>query len=519
MYKTIEKAKSRLTGNPGMRRAWCVALLAAVGVFAVALPLHAQQVEAVEPQPPNAPRDTDIARALETDLMMNENLMADKIDVNVVDGIVTLSGTVDDLLARDRAGSVAKTVRGVRAVVNELTVEPADKRDATLKNDVTWALLRDPVADSWEVDVQVENGVVTLEGSVGSWTEKQFAENVAKGVSGVRDIENNLDWSVTAERPDADIQAEIQRALEYSVWIDEALIDVDLDDGHVTLSGAVGSSAEKSRAITKAWVAGVTSVNHEDLEVQWWTRDAMRRREKYTVKSDEAVEQAVQDAFLYDPEVLSFSIDAEVNDGSVTLTGTVDTLSAKRAAEQDANNVVGVYRVTNLIKVRPTETPTDDEVRNDVVRALTINPIVERYDIDVKAVNGRVYLNGRVDSAFEREQAEDIAARQRGVIEVVNLLDISDWDWQSDYEIKENIKSQFFWSPFVDGDDIEITVEDGVATLQGEVDTPGEHQSAIENAYEGGARSVDSRLEIQYSPDYHVFSRGYYPYAGDYAYP
>ncbi len=450
---------------------------------------------------------------------MDTVVMADKIDVNVIEGIVTLSGSVGNLLARERAARIAQAVLGVRAVVNELEVTPAGKRDATIESDITWALLRDPVADSWEVDVRAENGVATLTGSVGSWTEKQFAERVAKSVSGVRRVNNELEWAFEGNRDDADIQAEVERALRASVWIDDALIDVSVEDGHVTLQGAVGSSTEKSRAITKAWVAGVESVKHGGLAVEWWARDAMRRAEKYKVKSDEAVERAIEDAYLYDPDVLSFSVEAEADHGSVTLTGTVDSLAAKRAAERTARNTVGVYRVTNLIKVRPTQGPTDEAIRNDIIRALSINPVVEQYDIDVKAYNGRVYLDGRVNSTFEREQVEDIAARQRGVIEVVNLLEISDWEWHSDWEIKEEIQSEFFWSPFVDGDGIEVTVEDGVATLQGEVDTPGEHESAIENAYEGGARRVISRLSVEYTPDYDVFTPGYFPYPGGYPYP
>lgn len=72
------------------------------------------------------------------------------------------------------------------------------------------------------------------------------------------------------------------------------------------------------------------------------------------------------------------------------------------------------------------------------------------------------------------------------------------------------------WSPFVDGDDITVSVKDGVVTLRGEVETYSEGQSAVDNAYEGGAKKVENDLDIHYEyyGPYH-----YSPYSPPYYYP
>jgi len=467
--------------------------------------------------------DNDITWAIESDLMIDPTVTSDAVDVNTVDGIVTLSGTVDNMLAKERAVKIAETIKGVRAVIDRLNVRPTGKSDQDIRNDLVWALANDPATELYEITVNVDAGTVTLTGEVDSWQEKELAGQVAKGVAGVRGVENKITWDYVRDRLDTEIESEIERALESSVWIDDALIDISVNDGNVKLTGTVGSSAEKRRAYSKAWVAGVRSVDDSGLKVEWWARDSMRRESKYASKSAEQIEKSVKDALKYDPRVLSFDVGVDAVGGSVTLTGNVDNLMAKKAAERDAKNTVGVYRVTNLVKVRPTLTKTDATVAGDVRHAFRVDPLIERADVHIDLRNGRVYLYGRVDSQYERQHAQDVAARQVGVIDVENRLIIGDWKWKPDWEIEQDIESQLFWSLFVDSDDINVTVDDGVATLKGEVSTWSEQDAAIANAYEGGAKRVISELDIEYAPPgytppYYGPSYGPY-YEPTYGYP
>ena len=70
---------------------------------------------------------------------------------------------------------------------------------------------------------------------------------------------------------------------------------------------------------------------------------------------------------------------------------------------------------------------------------------------------------------------------------------------KTDFRIKQNIKDELWWSPYVDLDDVTITVDKGVATLTGTVDSWLEYGAAQDNAYEGGAVYVDNQLTVKSS--------------------
>ena len=87
--------------------------------------------------------------------------------------------------------------------------------------------------------------------------------------------------------------------------VDSDLINVTVQDEKVSLSGTVGSLAEKDRARRDAWVGGVNSVESVvSSTYDWWARDQMRRRTRNVSRTDEEIREAVRDTFLYDPRVL-----------------------------------------------------------------------------------------------------------------------------------------------------------------------------------------------------------------------
>jgi osmotically-inducible protein OsmY len=171
-----------------------------------------------------------------------------------------------------------------------------------------------------------------------------------------------------------------------------------------------------------------------------------------------------------------------------------------------------VTGVSNLLKIRPIAPVGDASAKANIERALKLDPVVSAYEVDVRMHNGTAYLYGNVDNEYERILAEDIAERQSGVISVVNHLEAEPWDYKSDFEIAEDIGGQLFWSPMVDRDDINVTVDNGTATLTGTVHSWSEHQAAIENAYEGGALSVRDELTTTYAPMDYTPTYRYSPY-------
>lgn len=482
----------RGSGSARSLTACTVVMAAAIFIWAVAVAAPGLAIE-MEVD------DTDVSTALTTELLIDEAVDANRISVTTNDGIVTLEGSVATILEKERPARIAETIVGVRGVVNRITVMPSGRTDAEIDDAVQAALLGDPATEAYEVEASVDRGMVTLTGTVGSWQEKKLCTTVTKTVKGVRGVTNRISVSTAATRPDEEIEAEIEARLADDVLVDAALIDVEVDGAEVVLTGATGSLAEKNRAVADAWVGGVTSVDADALEVQWWARDSMRRTSLYVSRTDEEIEQAVKDAFLYDPRVLFFNPDVEVSGGTVTLTGVVGNLQARAAAEEDARNVTGVWRVRNFLKVRPGTVPPDDELEVRVSEALVNDPRVDRFEITVDAYRGTVSLSGTVNNSFEKDRAGRVAGRIEGVVEVVNNLEFQHrWVWKPDWEIREDIKDQLWWSTFVDADEIDVTVDDGVATLRGFVDSWSELTAAEKNAYEGGAKDVVNELVVSY---------------------
>jgi osmotically-inducible protein OsmY len=199
-------------------------------------------------------------------------------------------------------------------------------------------------------------------------------------------------------------------------------------------------------------------------------------------------------------------------------------LKAKRAAEQDAKNTAGVWRVYNLLKVRAKDQLPNDKLAQIVKEALLRDPYLYRYQINVDAFKGSVYLAGTVDSSYDKTRAEDVASRVKGVTTVNNSLTVSypaytyyswpyaeyydepyyysplgysAWRYPSDADVKDSIESEFFWSPFVNRDDVHVAVNNGVATLTGTVNSWHRYRAAVDNAWEGGARDVINNLKVQ----------------------
>jgi len=83
------------------------------------------------------------------------------VDVSTSQDIVTLSGSVDNLLAKERAVKIAEGIRGVLGVVDRITVTPMSRPDADISKDIQAALRQDPATVAYKVSVSVQDAVVT----------------------------------------------------------------------------------------------------------------------------------------------------------------------------------------------------------------------------------------------------------------------------------------------------------------------------------------------------------------------
>lgn len=150
--------------------------------------------------------DTWIATRLEAAYLFNPHLNNLSIDTQVTNGDVLLSGTVRSDIDRDLAEEIARSLDDVKSVRNSLEVredlEAASAsnsgflqkvKDATTTAQVKTRLISNGNIPARDIDVDTENNVVRLSGEVGSDTERQLAEFIARNTAGVQSVSNKLE--------------------------------------------------------------------------------------------------------------------------------------------------------------------------------------------------------------------------------------------------------------------------------------------------------------------------------------
>ncbi len=489
--------------------------VAAVLLAACLLPICGPSAQAAGFPPSKAITDDGLRVAVTEALQRARGVGAQAVEVAADRGVVTLSGTVGNLLAKDRAVRIAEVTRGVRSVIDRVAIDTPARPDEDIRKDILTALMNDPATEHYEVGVQVKDAVATLSGTVGSWAESQLAAQIARGVVGAKAIQNKLHVKYSASRTASEILADVRARLQWDVWVGGDPVTATVQDGKVTLTGSVGSALEKSRAVTDAWVTGVTDVDGKALEVDPEISRKTERRLSTPVATDAAIRQAVLAAFRYDPRVASGVPEVIVEDGSVILSGKVGNLKAKMAAGADARNTAGVWRVDNLLIVQRRDLPGDAEASQVLKDALTRDPLLAGAQIESAVVDHSAYLSGWVSNSLQQAEAHDIASRVQGVVEIRNRLKVepedavSYFDWpylasddyspprpKSNAEIARSIRKAFFWSPFVHRNDITVTVHGGVVTLDGKVGSWVGYEEADRDAHKSGATAVVNNLSV-----------------------
>jgi hyperosmotically inducible protein len=143
--------------------------------------------------------DRAITGSVKSGLIDNPATKAGQIDVETFRGIVQLNGFVNTAVAKDTATTVARKVSGVKEVRNNLRLSPEKLSvgevvdDSMLTVKVKAALIADPVTKARLINVETKDGVVQLSGFVDSVAEQSQATEVARGVSGVKKVDNQTD--------------------------------------------------------------------------------------------------------------------------------------------------------------------------------------------------------------------------------------------------------------------------------------------------------------------------------------
>jgi len=140
--------------------------------------------------------DATLSARVKTALVRDDEVAARRIDVDVVEGRVILTGAVESEAEAERAAAVARRTAGPAPVVNQLTVGGRSigraVDDTVLGTRIKAALMKAPGIRSWNVDVDVNDGVVTLTGVVGSAAQRERVVAIARDAEGTRRVVNNL---------------------------------------------------------------------------------------------------------------------------------------------------------------------------------------------------------------------------------------------------------------------------------------------------------------------------------------
>lgn len=142
-------------------------------------------------------RDAWIDGKAETTLLLNTNLNSFDINTDVENGTVILTGKVDNRVNKALAEELVLSLDGVKDVDNQLTVMSDLKKDKSLTDELSDAkvatvvktrLLMQSEVSGTDIDVDVENGIVTLKGTVASSAEQDLALSIARNTSDVKKV-------------------------------------------------------------------------------------------------------------------------------------------------------------------------------------------------------------------------------------------------------------------------------------------------------------------------------------------
>lgn len=213
---------------------------------------------------------------------------------------------------------------------------------------------------------------------------------------------------------DLRLQQSVLDELSWDPAVNQAHIGITTRDGVVTLTGHVGSYAEKCAAENAVGrVAGVKAIA-QDLEVRY----------SHSVgHGDEDIASQAINVLSWDLNVPKDKVKVKVDKGWVTLTGQVNWFYQKSAAEADVHKLLGVMGVSNQISILPGVKAFD--IQQKIKAAFERNAEFEATHVVVTTDGSKVTLSGRVDSYYERTLAENTAWSAPGVTHVNDQMTVN----------------------------------------------------------------------------------------------
>lgn len=315
------------------------------------------------------PEDAWITAKVKSSLLTDDAVNGLDVDVDTFDGRVTLHGPVHSEAQKAKAERLARAVDGVKDVQNLLAIVPEAEREATEVQDeeiekaVSAALESDPKLAGSSIEVEsVTQGVVVLTGSAETMSAQRRATAKARAVKGVRRVASQIQgpdeltdaeiWQEPGSQAeksassDAWITTKVKLGLISEPGISPTRVNVDTEDGVVTLFGTVDSEDHKRRAVARAReTEGVARVE-DQLEV---VPDVAASKVE---ANDEQLTSAVEKRIGERTSLADADIDVAAANGVVRLTGTVASRRDQLTALTVARSTAGVSSVVDGLELK-----------------------------------------------------------------------------------------------------------------------------------------------------------------------
>lgn len=326
----------------------------------------------------------------------------------------------------------------------------ADTSDSWLTAKTKIALMTAEDVGGLAIDVDSYDSIVTLHGKVATAQEKSRAAEVAKSVSGVKDIRNLLQVVPETEREsvkvsDAQLKDRVSTVLERDAALDDSSVKVaSVNKGVVLLSGEAKTISDHLRALEDARaVQGVQRVASEikspdklsDSEL-WYGDDkrdaAASKVEKAEDSSwDSWTTASVKLRLLSNRDVPGLDINVDTKDGVVTLFGAVPTQATKALAENLALEARGTRLVKNQLQVvaKPEQKQVaekDDQIQANLKKRIADNPELKDSDVTMEVSKGVVRLTGTVESQRDHLAVLTATRATQGVRSLIDEIKIEE---------------------------------------------------------------------------------------------
>ncbi|MBA3602526.1 MAG: BON domain-containing protein [Parachlamydiaceae bacterium] len=396
----------------------------------------------------------------------------DNVKVESRNGFVTVTGAVETSRDKEKLGNEIQNIQGVKGVTNLVKIQPRSSDNSATINDSVQYSDQDLTKQIYDkirsglffsgydnVNVEVKNGFVTVNGYVQTSNDKEELGNEIQNIRGVRGITNNVkiqarnsENSVRVNDSGTSSDQELTKRIYGKIGSGMFLsgydgVKADVRNGFVTLHGYVKTVNERQKVDNEVrGIEGVSGVTNK-IEIRENASTYSQNRDSYRVNdsglsSDQELTKRIYDKIRSGLFLSGYDgVKVDVKNGLVTLHGYVKTVNDRQKVDNEVRGIEGVNGVSNKLEIRDngssnsqdrdsyrvndSRLSSDQELTKRIYDKIGSGMFLSGYDgVTVQVSNGVATLGGFVRSADEKEKVLNEVRSVEGVREVKNSIQV-----------------------------------------------------------------------------------------------